>query len=99
MHDAERAFLEQVAALLGQSGKRFDRISQNGSDPYQILGVARTASTGEIKAVYRRLIREYHPDLMVGQGISGERIDVANRKMADINAAFDHIMRPKGHKE
>jgi DnaJ-class molecular chaperone len=33
------------------------------SDPYQLLGVAKTASDKEIKAAYRRLAKKYHPDV------------------------------------
>ncbi|XP_013857241.1 dnaJ homolog subfamily C member 16 [Austrofundulus limnaeus] len=31
-------------------------------DPYKILGVTRTASQAEIKKVYKRLAKEWHPD-------------------------------------
>lgn len=32
-------------------------------DPYETLGLSRTASQDEIQRAYRRLAREYHPDL------------------------------------
>ena len=32
------------------------------SDPYQTLGISRTASDREIKKAYRNLSRQYHPD-------------------------------------
>lgn len=32
-------------------------------DYYQILGVARDASTEDIRKAYRRLARKYHPDV------------------------------------
>lgn len=31
-------------------------------DPYQVLGVAATASAAEIKAAYRSLVKQHHPD-------------------------------------
>ena len=39
-------------------------VKQSGSsrDPYQVLGVAVTASAAELKAAYRALVKQHHPD-------------------------------------
>ena len=37
-------------------------MAQPSSDPYRVLGVAVTASAAEIKAAYRALVKQHHPD-------------------------------------
>ena len=57
-------------------------------DPYKVLGVSRDASDDEIKRAYRRLAKQYHPDLNPGD-------PVAARKMQEINAAYEQIKNPE----
>ncbi len=51
-------------------------------NPYEVLGVARDASTDEIKKVYRRLARETHPDLNPGDA-------KAEARFKEVSAAYD----------
>ena len=61
------------------------------NDPYQVLGVSPNATDAEVKAAYRRLAKEYHPDR---NGGSAE----AEKKMMQINDAYTQIveMRKNG---
>ena len=46
---------------------------QNFRDYYEILGVTKDSSNEEIKKVYRRLARQYHPDLNPGNKEAEEK--------------------------
>jgi curved DNA-binding protein CbpA len=56
-------------------------------DPHAILGVAPGASVAAVKAAWRRLAREHHPDLAAD---AAER-RAATRRMAEINAAYAEL--------
>ena len=57
-------------------------------DFYQILGVSRTASEGEIKKAYRRLAKQYHPDVNKGDKKAEERFK-------DISEAYNVLSDKK----
>lgn len=58
------------------------------SDPYSILGVAKTASSEEVKKAYRELSKKYHPDSHMNNPLS----DLAEEKFKEIQQAYDQIM-------
>ncbi len=57
-------------------------------DPYEVLGVPRTAGDAEIKKAYRRLARKFHPD--VNPGDSG-----AHKKFQEIASAYEVLKDAK----
>jgi DnaJ like chaperone protein len=99
---AQLAYLRQIAGIFGIDGAAFDRLKAGSSpqtvsgDPYAVLGVSRTTRGEEVKAAYRRLIRENHPDTLVAKGMPQEFIQLANERMAAINAAYDQIQKLRG---
>ena len=49
-----------------------------------------------MKKRWRALVREHHPDALMAKGVPQEFIDVATKKVASINAAYDKISRERG---
>jgi DnaJ-class molecular chaperone len=52
-------------------------------DPYEILGLAKTASAAEVKSAYRRLAKKFHPDQ--------SKEPKAKDKFAEIGAAYEIV--------
>lgn len=57
-------------------------------DPHDVLGVPRHAAQSTIKAAWRKLAREHHPDLTPNDPAATER---ATRRMAEINRAYAEL--------
>ena len=63
----------------------------NISDAYKILGVNESDDMNTIKKAYRKLIREYHPDIIKSQGKSDAYMQEATAKTQEINQAYEMI--------
>ncbi|MFT8246257.1 TerB family tellurite resistance protein [Roseomonas sp. BN140053] len=106
---AEMEFLGAVHARLGLEPAAWERArggrprpdalpprGEEGSDPYVTLGLSRTASDETVRAAWRQLMRDHHPDSLTARGMSAELVSRATGKVAEINAAWDRIKRERG---
>jgi DnaJ like chaperone protein len=87
-----------------QSGKSQNRKAENDTKDYQhqhndlsaaydALGVAANASDDDIKKAYRKLMSQYHPDKLAGQGIPEFMIKAATERTQKIQGAYSYIQR------
>lgn len=95
-HPNEDAFLDDVAHIFGMSDAEFAalkaRFVPNTSPlPHTVLGVAPDATIEEARTAWRALVRANHPDALVARGLPEEAIRMAEKRMIDINRAWETL--------
>jgi DnaJ like chaperone protein len=96
LHPNEERFLAAVAKEFGFTDQEYLRIKGRHFkcsmyDPYNILHASPRASDAELKVQYHKLVAENHPDRLIARGVPAEFVDLATKKLAAINAAYEEI--------
>ena len=99
----------QIEAMVGAFARRASGGAWRGADKatapseasdlresYAILGVSPDASDDQVKRAYRRLMSQHHPDKLVAKGLPEDMMEVATRRAADIQIAYDAVKRARG---
>jgi len=97
---SEDEFLWEVAQEFGFTRDEFMSIRSRHwrcdlYDPYSVLNASPLASDAELKAAYHKLAAENHPDKLVARGVPQEFVEIATKKLATINAAYEEIERSR----
>ncbi|MEM8756051.1 MAG: DnaJ family molecular chaperone [Pseudomonadota bacterium] len=95
-HPSEDAFLEDVSRIFGLEETVFAsmraRYSPDHRDPYAVLAVAPDADMAAVRARWRALVRDTHPDRMIARGVPEEAVKMATKRLAEINEAYEEIL-------
>lgn len=95
-HPNENAFLERVAHIFLVPDADFKALRTRfvpdaEPDPYTVLGVTAFATLEDVRKAWRKLVRENHPDAMMARGVPEEAVRLAEKRMIDINRAWEEI--------
>ncbi len=97
----EEQLIRAIAGDLGLSPRDYEQAQSmftrgNVDAAYAVLGVKPTASDIEVKKAYRRLAKEYHPDVLAAKGMSEDFNEFARKKIRAVNNAYDQIKEARG---
>ena len=92
------AFKQMIEMVLNQSHFGGGQISTEAAldDAYKALGVTKDSTDAEIKRAYRKLMNQYHPDKLMGQGVPDDIIAMATEQAKEIQLAYDLIKKSRG---
>ena len=95
-HPAEDAFLDRVAEIfeLPEADYRSLRarfVPDAEPDPHAVLGVSPDTPLPEIRKAWRKLVHDNHPDALVARGVPEEARIIAEKRMVDINRAWEEV--------
>lgn len=63
------------------------------SAAFRALDISPDASEVEIKKAYRRLVNQFHPDKLVGQGMPPDLVSAATERFRKIQAAYELLQK------
>jgi DnaJ like chaperone protein len=94
----EAAFRQILDMVLNQSQMGAGQANPVDAlnEAYKALGVTKDSTDAEIKRAYRKLISQYHPDKLMGQGVPEDMIKMATEQAKEIQLAYDLIKKHRG---
>jgi len=95
---SQEAFQHILAMVTNQSHFAGGQASTASSleDAYKALGVSKESSDQEVKRAYRKLMSQYHPDKLMGQGMPEDMIKMATAQAQEVQVAYDLIKKNRG---
>ena len=97
-HPEEERLLAEARDAFGLDAAAWRRVrashvGMEKDDPRAILGVAPDADAPAIKAAYRQLARDNHPDALIARGVPEDLLSISEHRMAAINDAYERAMK------
>jgi len=89
--------VEQYEAILRsfENMKSNKQENMSSNKAYEVLGVKESDDMNTIKKAYRKLVREYHPDIISSQDKDESYMEEATAKTQEINQAYNIIKELK----
>ncbi len=99
LHPAEESALKRIKEIFHLSDRQFDDIKAGHFKDvdrfYKVLNSTPESSNEEIKAHYKKLVKEFHPDTIVSKGLPEEFTEFATTRFREIQDAYENVKRER----
>ena len=98
-HPAEEAALKSVKGIFNISDSQYEDIKAvyfNGLDKhYKMLNCTPESTNEEIKSNYKKLVKDFHPDVIISKGLPEEFIEFAENRFREIQASYEKVRQER----
>jgi DnaJ like chaperone protein len=98
-HPAEEAALSRIKEVFRISDQQFNNMKaayfKDDDRFYKVLNCTADCSNEEIKARYKKLVKDFHPDTIVSKGLPEEFTEFATKRFQEIQEAYEHVRQER----
>ena len=95
LHPNEEKLLKKVPKIFGFNDGLYNQLFQKyglkTQNFYEVLGVSKQMNFDEIRKMYLKKRREFHPDKLISKGLPEELIEKAKEKFIEIQEAYEEL--------
>ena len=95
LHPNEEKLLKKVPRIFGFNDGLYSQLFQKyglkTQNFYEVLGVSKQMNFDEIRKIYLKKRREFHPDKLISKGLPEELIEKAKEKFIEIQEAYEEL--------
>lgn len=99
LHPAEEAALKSIKNIFRISDSQYEDVKavffKNVDKYYKILNCTPACSNEEIKANYKKLVKDFHPDKIIAKGLPEEFVDFASERFRQIQESYEKIRKDR----
>jgi DnaJ like chaperone protein len=100
LQPAEDAALSRIKEIFRISDQQFGNLKEvyfgDVDRYYNILNSGPEDSNEKIRANYKKLVKDFHPDTVISKGLPEEFIQFATKRFQEIQEAYEKIRKERG---
>ena len=99
LHPAEETALRRIKEIFNISDAQYEDIKavyfNDLEKHYKILNCTSESTNEEIKSNYKKLVKNFHPDVIISKGLPQEFIEFASNRFREIQESYEKIRQKR----